>query len=168
MKEKIVREIEMAFAGNVYPGDEKLFSNLYDENCEILKNHFRGQKDWQSLNAEFIDQDGALAFFSNEAYLFFLPAFLIADLNLNLDYNDPAVSLCWSFTDQSENIKLAKTWGGNTISEQSKERFKHFTHEQVSVIVSYLQWRLSLEDDLCIRQALKNYWLPCLDQTFSK
>jgi hypothetical protein len=160
--EELIKKIETAFANNVYPGDENLVSHSYSEKSEILRIHFKGTTDWRNLSADFLDQDGALAFFSDAAYLFFLPAYIIADIRGELKWNNPTVSLCWSFTPQSENKKIAKIFGGGTLSERDKERFRCFTSEQVSAIVSYLSWKVDFEgeEDLSISQALENYWLP--------
>ena len=52
----------------------------------LLEEEFKGKTDWQLLDSEFIDQapDGlasALSFFSDEAFRFYLPAYLIADID---------------------------------------------------------------------------------------
>ena len=166
-EEEIIQKIEKAFADNIFPGDDNLASYSYEEG-ELIKRHFSGQNDWRNLSADFIDKDGALAFFSNEAYRFFLPAYMIADIKGHLEWNDPSVSLCWNLTPQYGNQKIAEIWGGGTMAEQAKKCFEPLTHEQVSAIISYLRWKMNveLEDEfyisqnlLCISQALENYWL---------
>lgn len=126
----------------------------------MVRNHFLGQSNWNKLSPEFIDLDGALSFFSDEAFRFFIPAFMIADINEQLNFNNPAVRLCWSVTPQSENKKIATVFGGSTIGERAKACFKKFSEEERNAIVSYLQWKLVKdENDLTVAQALKNYWL---------
>ncbi|MBP7809690.1 MAG: hypothetical protein KA163_10385 [Bacteroidia bacterium] len=159
-KDILIQKISLAFRNVEYSGDDNLVDESYDDEPGIIRNHFRGYKDWTTLTPDFLDIDGALSFLSDKAFRFFLPAFLIADINQKLDYNDPTVRLCWSLTPQSENKKIAKIFGGQTIGERARTCFDAFTKEQVSAIVSYLHWRLSKDKhNNTIEQALENYWL---------
>lgn len=91
------------------------------------------------MSAEYLDFDGALSFFSDEAFRYYIPAFMIADLNDKLNFNDPTVRLCWQLTPQSENKKLAEVYGGKTIGERARICFDEFSKDQVSAIVDYLK-----------------------------
>lgn len=159
-KDKLIQKIVQAFSEVEFPGNDNLVAQSYGEEPDLVKNHFSGQGSWNKLTPDFLDFDGALSFFSDEAFRFYIPAFMIADINEKLEYNDPSVRLCWSLTPQSENEKIAKVWGGGTVGERAKECFEDFTEAQVNAIISYLHWKLLQdEDDLIIEQSLKNYWL---------
>ncbi len=165
MKE-LVSRIEQAFAEVIYPGDDNLTDSTYGEEPAALIEDFRGKMDWRDLDAEFLNQapDGwgsALSFFSGAALRFYLPAYLIADIQGELETPDPMVRLCWHVTPAGERKKLAKVWGGGTMGEHARAEFGLFNEQQVSVIVAYLWWKLeSLGGyDPTIEQALENYWL---------
>lgn len=166
MHDALIERIERAFADVVYPGDDDLTDSTYGEEPEALKEAFRGKTDWRTLASAFLDQapDGwgtALSFFSDRALLFYLPAYLVADLRGQLARQDPTGRLCISVTPQSEDQKIAKRWGGGTMGERARAAFSLFDAEQVQVIVAYLWWALDAhgDEDLIVRQALENYWL---------
>lgn len=159
-KDSLIQKIELAFCDVEHPGDDNLVNSSYGEEPEEVKRHFLGQSDWKKLSPDFLDFDGALSFFSDKAFRFYLPAFLIADLNEKLEFNDPTNRLCWALTPQSENTKIAKAFGGETLGEKARKCFDVFSKEQVGVIVSYLQFRLAKDDyNPTIQQALEHYWL---------
>ncbi len=81
-KSEIILQITAAFGGNPYPGDPFLQGS--QEGCEPVEEggSFVGGQSWQTLEASFLDaQAGALSFFSEAGFRFYLPAYLIADLN---------------------------------------------------------------------------------------
>lgn len=156
----LIQNIYKVFSDAVYPGNDNLVVESYGDEPKLVKNHFAGRSDWTKLTHTSIDVDGALAYFSDRAFRFYIPAFMIADVNKNLNLNDPAIRLCWHVTPQSENGRIAKVWGGETMGDRAKKCFENFTDEQAEVIVSYLQWKQSQDDsDDMIKQALENYWL---------
>ena len=77
---RILDEIETAFQDVNYPGDKDL---VYDQNgqhteCNEIAEVFRGRH-WKDLEvSELQSQSAALFFFSQHAYVFFLPAYLRA------------------------------------------------------------------------------------------
>lgn len=159
-KKELIQKINTAFLEREFPGNNQLVNNSYGEEPALVRNHFFGQTNWKLLSPEFIDFDGALSFFSDEAFRFYIPAFMISDINEQLNFNNPAVRLCWSVTPQSENKKIAEVYGGGTLGERAKACFNEFSVEEKNAIISYLQWKLVKdENDLIIAQALKNYWL---------
>lgn len=159
-KQELIQKIVTAFSDAEFPGNDNLVNNSYGEEPTLFRVHFFGQNNWNTLSPEFIDFDGALSFFSDEAFRFFLPAFMIADINEQLNFNNPAVRLCWAVTPQSENKKIAEVYGGGSIGERAKACFNKFSVEERNAVVSYLQWKLVKdENDLTVAQALKNYWL---------
>lgn len=160
----LIEQIQNAFSEVVYPGDDKL-TNSFGEEAEALSQDFRDKRHWQELSAAFLNQapDGwgsALSFFSGEALRFYLPAYLIADVEGTLEIGDATSRLCTFVTPMMENRKLAKFYGGGTLGEHARAEFALFSAEQVSAIVAYLWWKLETEgDNPTIEQALENYWL---------
>lgn len=162
----LITKIEHAFAGVVHPGDARLTRSTYGEEPAALEAAFRGKTDWRRLDASFLDQapDGwssALSFFSDEAFHFYLPAYLIADIRGQLHSADPTSRLCSWVSPQGGSVRVAKAWGGGTMGERARAAFASYTAEQVSAIVLYLWWKLESVggDDPTIEQALTEYWL---------
>lgn len=167
MSQELIEQIEQAFSAVEYPGEDDLTSSSYGEEPDALKRAFAKKDNWQTLDPTFLDQapegwSSALSFFSDRAFVFYLPAYLIADIRGDLNQVSPEFSLCYGVTPWSEGQKIAKIWGGGTIGERTRQRFALFTPEQVAVIVAYLWWKLaalaSKELDN-ITLALENYWL---------
>ena len=140
---KLIEQIRAAFQGVAYPGEHDLTDSTYGEEPEALVEDFRGKYDWSVLDNEFLDQapDGwgsALSFFSGAALPFYLPAYLVADIQGHLTHNDPAVRLCAAVTAQLAVKKIARIHGGGTLGEYVTKQFSLFNKEQVDVIVNYL------------------------------
>lgn len=164
-KDQLIETIYAAFAEVEYPGDDNLVDQSYGEEPDFVRIHFLGHNDWRKLTYEFIDVDGALSFLTDRAFRFYLPAFLVADVNDKLELNDPTVRLCWSANPQSESEKLAEVWGARTVGERALACFEDFSKDQVVAIVAYLQWRLAKDEyNPSIEQALEHYWLPREDE----
>ena len=161
----LIQKIELAFADVEHPGDCNLTDSTYGEEPAALTTEFAGKTIWKNLDPEFLDVapcgwGTALSFFSGEALQFFLPAYLIADLQKQLAHQDPVYRLCSSVTPLVENQKISKMWGGGTMGDHARADFSRFTPEQISVIIDYLWWKLETEGyNPTIEQALENYWL---------
>lgn len=162
VKESIVR----AFSGSGYPGDWCLTDSLEGNEPALLAQEFKGKTDWRSLDASFIDQapDGfgsALSFFSDEAYRFYLPAYLIASIDDKLQQADPIFSLTHGLGDASKaELINPRRYGERTWLDECRYRFAVFTIEQARAIVAYLNL-MAEEDEFerpIILQALSNYW----------
>jgi hypothetical protein len=163
--EDLIQTIKQAFADVSYPGDDNLTDSPYGDEPAALVEDFKGKTDWHGLDATFLDQapDGwssALSFFSDAALQFYLPAYLIADLNGELMHCDPSFRLCYGVTPQAKTQKIAKIWGGGTLADYARQDFARFTDEQVLAIVAYLWWKLESEPhNLVVEHALEAYWL---------
>lgn len=162
----LIARIEHAFAGVRYPGDLDLTDSTYGEEPAALVDEFRGRTDWRALDAEFLDQapagwGTALSFFSARALQFYLPAYLIADLEGRIQRAEPAFRLTWSVTPAADRRKVAKIWGGGTMGEHGRRCFDAFDAAQARVVVDYLWWKLEAVGgyDPTIEQALEHYWL---------
>lgn len=157
---ELIQHISKAFSEVTFPGNDQLVESSYGDEPVLVKDHFKDRTDWKTLDREFLDFDGALSFLSNKALHFYIAAFMIADINEPLDFNDPSIRLCWALTPQSENKKIAQAFGSRTIGERAKKSFDAFTSEQASAVVAYLRWKLLHdENNYTIIQALDHYWL---------
>lgn len=160
MSAEIIDQIHIAFATSAYPGDDNLVANPYDEERQFVARHFKGKADWRTLDAKFLNAaPDALALFADDAFRFYLPAFLIADMRGELNSVDPTVRLCWSHTSQGGDEKIAKVWGGGTIRARAEACHNQFSAEQSAAIVAYLWRKLETGEDICITEALEEYWL---------
>jgi len=146
-KEAVIAQITSAFATVEYPGDESLIGSNQGDEPFLLEEEFKGKTDWQALNPTFLDQApggfaSALSFFSNEAFHFYLPAYLVADLKGQLEYTYPYYPL--------------------TLNLDPSSRFSMFNQEQAAAIVAYLTIiRDKDENELerpMIDEALIDYW----------
>ena len=162
---ELIARIVEAFADVPYPGDDALTDSSYGEEPAALRKAFRGRDDWRALDAAFLDQapDGwasALAFFSAPALRFYLPAYLVADIEGGLSSADPLSRLCTFVTPQGGARRVAAAWGGGTMGERARADFAAFTAAEVGAVVAYLWWRLASDGhDPVIEQALEYYWL---------
>jgi uncharacterized protein YndB with AHSA1/START domain len=164
--------IRQAFAAT--PPPEPLSMRGSDEGEEpfLLEEDFREVPDWRLLGTAFLDQspDGfgsALSFFSPQAFRYYLPAYLLADLDEVLCQADPLFHLWHGLDDQKRHESVNELrYGGWTWFEAVSERLSGFTREEVTAIVAYLRYKA--ERDECARprieQALRNYWLPRAQQ----
>jgi hypothetical protein len=177
--ESVIRLIHDAFGKNEYPGDSYLQGSI--EGCEPFEEvgPFQGKTDWTRLEAEFLDAHaGALSFFSQEGFRFFLPAYLVADLYGRLRTADPLFHLTHGFSDSSVDVpakgrtfrkKIGKSalvnprrYGATTFHDYAKYRLSSFTREEAAAVVAYLECRrndasTSFETE-AIDAALDSYW----------
>jgi len=169
-KEQITEQIRTAFAAVEYPGDWCLCdSNEGDEPFRVQRD-FKGKTDWQTIDPAFIDQapDGlasALSFFSDEAFHFYLPAYMIADLDGRLERSDPVFHLTHGLDDSSRRKRInPRRYGERTWFDHARYQFAMFTREEVAAIVAYLRFRAEADpfDRKRIDEALRNYWLERL------
>lgn len=144
MSDELIEQIHRAFATSVYPGDENLVANPDDEEPQFVAGHFKGKTDWRTLDAEFLNAaPDALALLADDAFRFYLPAFLIADIRGELEYVDPTVRLCWSHTSQGGDQKVAKVWGGGTMREHAEACHNQFSAAQSAAMVRWAAFRES-------------------------
>ena len=148
----------------------------------LLENEFRGKRNWRALEPAFIDQapDGfgsALSFFSNEAFRFYVPAYLIADIDGVLERQSPVFHLTRGVDEQSRGVQInPRRYGNRTWLEHAKSKFALFSNKESTAIVEYLRhccevevsdqspnvWRTrnaTFWERKSIRQALEYYWL---------
>ena len=166
-----------AFADVPYPGDEQIVPDLtsWEEYVETWE-YFRGRTDWRTLSIDLLNEaftgwGPALAFFTPQAFRFYLPAYLLADLDLQLREDIYTYSyLTWGLTAEDQQgptsraaRKQAQQRGGRTKFEVRSERFASFTSQQAGAIVIYLEYILHHRADRVfstqpIAEALELYW----------
>jgi hypothetical protein len=180
-KVEVIAEIYAKFGQGDYPGDPFLQGSF--EGCEPFEEvePFKGKTDWKQIDAVLLDAHAsALSFFSEGAFRFFLPAYLVADLEGKLDTADPLFHLTHGFSevqmqisagDKVIEIKPDKTalvnprrYGAMTFYDSARHRLSVFTREEAQAIVLYLQYKREsggLVDFVneMIESALNSFWL---------
>lgn len=179
-KEHVIKEIYEAFSNNEYPGDHFLQGSF--EGCEPAEviAPFKQMKDWQAIAAELLDAHyAALSFFSEAGLRFFLPAYLIADLQEQLQTAEPLFVLVHGFSDISVKHQTQtrlferktgrtalvnpKRYGAMTFYDYARWRLSVFTREEAQAIVAYLRYKREADpyklSTAEIDVALGLYWL---------
>jgi uncharacterized protein DUF6714 len=78
----LIRQIDEAFGNLVVPPEDRLVydNSGYHLECNEIRSKFRGRH-WQDLSVgDLLQEPDALSFFTNEAFRYFLPAFIKASL----------------------------------------------------------------------------------------
>jgi hypothetical protein len=160
--------IRSAFADTPYPGDDALVRGAGDEPDEVV-DLFRGRTDWRALSPVFVDRAGAaspsaLSFFSAGAFRFYLPAYLIADLDRKLIYTDPLFYLYFGLDQKTRTQSVNVPGRGvSTWWAVQQEHFAGFTPREAAAIVAYLRWRAAQDQPefsrRSVQEALESYWV---------
>jgi hypothetical protein len=175
--------VKTVFGGTSHPGDAHLQGSFEGEEPFEEVGAFQGLRRWQDLSAEFLDAHySALSFFSMAALRFFLPAYLVADLNDQLQTADPLFILTHGFSDltvedtiqgRTFQIKIGRSefinprrFGAATFHDYNRYRLSVFTREEAAVIVAYLEFKRQLVtidfERQAIQAALDGFWLERL------
>ena len=166
-KEALKQLIRDAFADVKYPGDWCLKDSNEGFEPFLVEQEFAGKDEWQSLPASFLDNapDGlasALSFFSDEAFRFYLPAYLIADVDEQFERVSPDFYLTHGLESSTRGKRINfLRYGFQTWWDEACRKFSMFTQPQAVAITAYLQYKLHRGDGLDedIEQALEHYWL---------
>ncbi|MBE7505748.1 MAG: hypothetical protein HS101_05605 [Planctomycetia bacterium] len=165
-KHDVRQMIQEAFSGVRHPGDWCLRGSDEGDEPFLTEEEFSGKHDWRDLTPEFLDNspDGfgsALSFLSDEAFHFFIPAYLIADVEGALKNVNPSFYLYHGLLDESKIKKVnPERYGERTWFQAASHRLSVFSRPESAAIVSYLLFvrdRDSYTRDF-INQALQNYW----------
>lgn len=165
-KDAIVAQISQAFASVEYPGDWCLRGSNEGGEPYLVEKEFKGKTDWRTVDPAFLDRapDGnasALSFFSDEAFRFYLPAYLIADIRGQLESCNPAFHLTHGLDDGTRDERInPRRYGERTWFDYARCKLAMFDRKQAAAIVAYLKWK-SEEDEYeraGIDEALRNYW----------
>ncbi len=164
-KETVKVRIRSAFAHVRCPLVQNLVSSWQGDEPELVVEAFKDKKDWRTLTLEFLiqapeDTDASpLHFFSAEAFHFYFPAYLIADIDFDLTKSDPVFHLTHGLTEESKNDHLGP--GERTWWDFAVYKFSIFNKEEALAIVAYLEFKMEngdSPDKPRIREALENYW----------
>lgn len=164
---EVAELIRVAFSDTPPPARDNLRNSSQSDEPFLVEEAFAGETDWRTLTPEFLDAapDGfgsALSFFSNAAFRFFLPAYLVADLEGRLECVDPSFHLCHGFDDETGQAQVNPTlYGQRTWGQHARQRFAGFTRAEAEAVVAYL--RLKAAENVfrepVITKALRNFWL---------
>ncbi|MEM7204518.1 MAG: DUF6714 family protein [Planctomycetota bacterium] len=160
LKEQIVQ----AFAEVEPPPHWCLSNSREGEEPARVEQEFRGKDDWRVLDADFLDLSpgglaSALSFFSDEAFRFYLPAYLLAHIDDRLRRVDPTFHLTHGLDEASRHKRVnPRRYGERTWFDVATHKFAMFTREQAQAVAAYLQFVHEREPDESITQALTSYW----------
>jgi hypothetical protein len=178
-KHWIIERIRQAFHDTERPGDAFLQGS--DEGCEPGESvaPFIGVADWSQLDPAILDANyDSLSFLSEGGFRYFLPAYLIADLEDRLLTADPVFHLTNGFSNKVVNIPAGeriyektigksafvnpRRYGAMTWYDHARCRLSVFTREEADAIVAYLEYKrdtdphgLHAEE---INAALDSFW----------
>lgn len=178
-KSQVIEIVRTAFEKNDYPGDEYLLGSQEGSEPFEEVSPFIGQKDWRSVSIAVLDaHSGALNFFSEAGLRFFLPAYLVGDMNNQLQIADPVFTLVHGFSNISIPHEIGgrvfirntgrdtfinpKRYGALTFHDYARYRLSIFSREEAEAIVAYLEYKR--EKDLGsleagqIEEALTSFW----------
>lgn len=164
-------QIVAAFARVEPPPHWCLSNSREGEEPGLVEKEFAGKTDWQALDAAFLDQapegyGSALSFFSDEAFHFYLPAYLLADLDDKLQRADPVFHLTHGLEKTSEETPInPRRYGARTWRDHARYKFAMFSREECAAIAAYLEHKRAHGElvefvNRQIEEALASYWQP--------
>lgn len=186
---QLTETIRMAFNDRVYPGDDRLCGSDYGDEPAEYALEFRGL-DWRTLHPEFLAYHyPALSFFTAEAFAYFLPAFMIADVLGEAGNADPVFHLTHGLYEEprfdvaSLSPEVLQAGGvspddvewfqasrqpidGVDWHAYALERFAGFKWRERQAIVRYLDYRAAHSWEFVavnINAALDSYWRSSLN-----
>lgn len=166
---EVIALVQESFASAKYPSDHLLLGSTDGDEPFRVERDFRGKRDWRSLSPEFIDCSPgglatALCFFSHEAFCFYLPAYLVADLKSELKRVEPVFHLTRGLERSSAKQRInPRRYGNKTWGDLASQRFASFTRQQAAAIAAYLTFKRDATDVFehtrqAIDHALESYW----------
>jgi hypothetical protein len=168
--DELKAQIHAAFAHVETPPHWCLSAGKEGEEPLAVDRDFKEKVPWDSLSAEFLDQapEGwgtALSFFSDEAFHYYLPAYMIADLDEKLDRANPLFHLTHGLEKRSAETAInPRRYGARTWRDHAQFKFAMFSREECAAVAAYLQYRrehgdLTPIETAAIDEALASYWL---------
>jgi len=158
LKQEVIERIHDAFQETDHPGDAFLQGS--HEGCEPpeVTARFKGIAQWSAIDPAVLDVNyTALSFFSEGAFRYFLPAFLIADLHEQLQTADPIFHLTNGFSDHVMTLPAGtrvyektigksafvnpRRYGAMTWYDHARAKLSIFTREEARAIVAYLEYQ---------------------------
>jgi hypothetical protein len=165
-RDELKQQIRDAFADVQRPGNWALRGSNEGEEPYLVERAFSDKSDWRDLEAAFLDRapDGygsALSFLSDEAFRYFLPAYLLADVDDSLESVNPVFYLCHGLDDKMHSQPVnPRRYGARTWFEERRYRFAVFTAAEARAILGYLRYKADREafDRTLIEPAIRNFW----------
>jgi len=164
---EIRRSVVEAFAVLPRPGNWALSGTSEGPEGAVVQEEFSGLEDWRNADAKFLLRHiryGSLSWLSHEAFRFFLPAFLVADLDGLLGEEGEEVALClvedFASGRRDEPVNPLR-FGARTWWNRGVYAFSTFQRTEASAILAYLKWRASRSSPLVrqlIGEAIDVYW----------
>ncbi|MDO8356682.1 MAG: hypothetical protein Q7U76_09865 [Nitrospirota bacterium] len=178
-RRQVIEHIRQAFRETERPCDAFLQDS--HEGCEPGESvvPFMGIADWSQLDPAILDTSyTALSFFSEGGFRYFLPAYLIADLEARLQTADPVFHLTNGFSDRVLKIpagqriyekRVGKSafvnpqrYGAMTWRDHARCQLSVFTREEAEAIVAYLEYKRDQDSHGLnaqeINAALDGFW----------
>lgn len=178
-KQRVIEHIRQAFRETERPGDAFLQGS--HEGCEPGESvaPFIGITDWSQLNPTILDANyTVLSFLSEGGFRYFLPAYLIADLEERLQTAEPLFHLTNGFFDRVLKMPAGprvyektigksafvnpRRYGAMTWHDHARCQLSVFTREEAGAILAYLEYKrdkdphgLNAEE---INAALDSFW----------
>jgi hypothetical protein len=169
-RERVKELVRQAFSDTPRPENSALSDSHEGDEPFLVEAEFRDKQDWRSIEPSFLDQSpeglgSALSFLSRAAFRYFVPAYLLADLDEKLEHADPLFHLWHGLDDETRREKVNPgRYGDRTWFEAVSARFALFARDEIEAIVAYLEYK-AISDEFSrpkITQALANYWRPRL------
>lgn len=178
-RESAIAGVRAGFARTPHPGDAFLQGSSEGSEPSEVAQAFSGVADWADIDATTLDtQYTALSFLSEGGFRFFMPAFLVADLEGRLQTADPVFELTHGFLDTvipiptksgthlkrigSSAFVNPRRYGAMTWHDYARSRLSVFSREEAAAIVGYLEHRKDVDDDgidtPAIEAALASFW----------
>ena len=162
-------QIRAAFAEVETPPHWCLSNSREGDEPLLLQEEFAGKTPWVSLDAAFLDQapggfGTALSFFSDEAFHYYLPAYLLADLDQKLQQANPIFHLTHGLEKTSAEQPInPRRYGRRTWRDHARFKFAMFDGKECAAIAAFLQYRrehgdLTELEHRAIDEALAGYW----------
>jgi hypothetical protein len=178
-KQQVIEHIQQAFRDTEHPGDAFLQGS--HEGCEPGESvaPFIGVTDWSQMDTPVLDASyTALSFFSEGGFRYFLPAYLIADLEERMRTAEPLFHLLNGFFDRVIEIPAERRvyknaigksafvnplrYGAMTWHDHARCQFSVFTREEAGAIVAYLEYKRDADPQKLyaeeINTALDSFW----------
>jgi hypothetical protein len=162
--EDAIAEIRRAFGNTPHPGDRFLQGSFEGSEPREVAEAFSGFEAWSEVPARILDSHyTALGFLSEGGFRFFLPAYLVADLQGQLRTADPVFHLTHGLAEDSRSAFVnPRRYGAMTWLEHARMRLSVFAREEAAAVVSYLEYRRKDDehgiDERAIDAALELFW----------
>lgn len=144
----LIEQIKLAFNEVEYPGDWCLANSTDGDEPVVLAEVFKGKTNRYEISPTLLDTapknlSSALSFFSDEAFRFYLPAYLIADINGKLERADVIFHLTHGFSDSGKDKKInPKRFGERAWFDYVQYKLSVFSTRQIAAIIAYLSYKL--------------------------